>query len=40
MKALNRLQLPTHPYHLLTHVICDITVAVKKAAQNPAVLAN
>ena len=28
---------PTHP---LIHAICDIAVAVKKVAQNPAVLAS
>ena len=39
--------LPTHPHsppppptHPLIRAICDITVAVKKAAQNPAVLAS
>ena len=37
MVALARLQLPTHP---LIHAICDITVAVKRVAQNPAVLAS
>ena len=40
MVALTRLQLPTHPRHPLIHAICDITVAVKKVAQNPAVLAS
>ena len=29
---------PTHPP--LIHTICDITIAVKKVAQNPAVLAT
>ena len=33
MVALTCLQLPTHP---LICAICDITVAMKKAAQNPA----
>ena len=37
MVALTRLRLPTHP---LIRAICDITVAVKKVAQNPAVLAS
>ena len=37
MVALTSLRLPTHP---LIHAICDITVAVKKVAQNPAVLAS
>ena len=37
MVALARLQIPTHP---LIRAICDITVAVKKVAQNPAVLAS
>ena len=40
MVALTRLRLPTHPRHPLIHAICDITVAVKKVAQNPAVLAS
>ena len=45
MVALTRLWLPTHPPptyhpHPLIHAICDITVAVKKIAQNPAVLAS
>ena len=42
MVALICLQLPTHPCHPhpLIHAICDITVAVKKVAQNPAVLAS
>ena len=31
--------LPSHP-HPLIRAICDITVAVKKVAQNPAVLAS
>ena len=39
MVALTCLQLPTHPRHLI-RAICDITVAVKKVAQNPAVLAS
>ena len=39
------LRLPTHPTplpptHPLIHAICDITVVVKKVAQNPAVLAS
>ena len=37
MVALTRLRLPTHP---LIRAICDITVAVKKVAQKPAVLAS
>ena len=46
MVALTRLWLPTHPRHPLplTHplirAICDIIVAVKKVAQNPAELAS
>ena len=47
MEALTRLQLPTHPRHPppppthpLILAICDITVAVKKVAQKPAVLAS
>ena len=46
MVALTRLWLPTHPRHPLPHphtlirAICNITVAVKKVAQNPAVLAS
>ena len=44
MVALTCLRLPTHPRHPATHplirAICDITVAVKKVAQNPAVLAS
>ena len=48
MVALARLRLPTHPRHPpipaiphpLIRVICDITVTVKKVAQNPAVLAS
>ena len=46
MVPLTRLQLPTHPRHPLPpahpliRAICDITVAVKKVAQNPAVLAS
>ena len=31
---------PTPPTHPLIHAICDITVVVKKVAQNPAVLAS
>ena len=42
--ALIRLRLPIHPRHpptpLYVCAICDITVAVKKVAQNPAVLAS
>ena len=37
MVALTCLRLPTHS---LIRAICDITVAVKKVAQNPAVLAS
>ena len=48
MVALTRLQLPTHPAtphplpptHPFIRAICDITVAVKKVTQNPAVLAS
>ena len=45
MVALTRLWLPTHPRPLTPAypficAICDITVAVKKIAQNPAVLAS
>ena len=40
MVALTCLRLPTHPHHPLIRAICDITVAVKKIAQNPAVLAS
>ena len=49
MVGLTRLQLPIHPHHPATplppahpliHAICDITVAVKKVAQKPAVLAS
>ena len=46
MVALTRLRLPTQPTtplpppHPLIRAICDITVAVKKVAQNPAVLAS
>ena len=46
MVALNQLRLPTHhhhpptPFHPLICAISDITVAVKKVAQNPAVLAS
>ena len=31
---------PFPPAHPLIHAICDITVVVKKVAQNPAVLAS
>ena len=31
---------PLPPAHLLIRAICDITVTVKKVAQNPAVLAS
>ena len=34
MVGLTCLRLPTHPRHPLIHAICDITVAVKKIAQN------
>ena len=43
MVALTCLRLPTHPPltpRPLIRAICDITVAVKKVAQNPAVLAS
>ena len=48
MVALTRLRLhtqpatptPLPPAHPLIRAICDITVAVKKVAQNPAVLAS
>ena len=46
MVGLTRLRLPTyphhphHPRHPLIHAICDITVAVKKVTQKPAVLAS
>ena len=45
MVALARLRLPTYPRHPptahpLIRAICDITVAVKKVAQSPAVLAS
>ena len=45
MVALTCLLLSTHPRHLppthpLIRAICDITVTVKKVAQNPAVLAS
>ena len=48
MEGVTRLRLPTHPlppttpFHPrpLRHAIPDITVAVKKVAQNPAVLAS
>ena len=45
MEGVTRLRLPTHPLppptpHPLRHPIPDIKVAVKKVAQNPAVLAS
>ena len=44
MEGVTRLRLPTHPQHSpvhpLIHAILDITVTVKKVAQNPAVLAS
>ena len=45
MVALTRLRLPTHPHHPppthpLIRAICDSTVALKKVAQNPAVLTS
>ena len=44
LKGITRLRLPTHlplhPPHPLICTICDITVVVKKVAQNPAVLAS
>ena len=45
MDGVTRLRLPTHPTplppaHPLIHAIRDITVVVKKVAQNPAVLAS
>ena len=48
MEGVTRVWLPTHPHHPhplppthpLIHAIPDITVAVKKVAQNPAVLAS
>ena len=47
MKGVIRLRLPTHTTLLplptrppLIHAIPDITVAVKKVAQNPAVVAS
>ena len=43
MAGVARLRLPTHPPpppSPLIHAIPDITVAVKKVAQNPAVLAS
>ena len=50
IESLTHLRLPTLPYHplhlsclpahLLLHATCDITVPVKKVAQNPAVLAS
>ena len=39
MAGVTRLRLSTHPPPLI-HTIPDITVTVKKVAQNPAVLAN
>ena len=38
--ASHPLQPSPAPSHPLIHAICDITVAVKKVAQNPAVLAS
>ena len=40
MAGVTRLRLPTHPLHPLIHAVRDITVTVKKVAQNPAVLAS
>ena len=40
MEGVSRLRLPTHPAHPIIHAIPDITVAVKKVAQNPAVLVS
>ena len=41
MDGVTRLRLLTHPHpHPIIHAIPDITVAVKKVAQNPAVLAS
>ena len=44
MEGVTRLRLPTHlhhpPAHPFIHTIPDITVAVRKIAQNPAVLAS
>ena len=46
MEGVTRLRFPTHPrhssppFHPLMYTIPDITVAVKKVAQNPAVLAS
>ena len=43
MEGLTCLRLPTrplHPPHTLKRAIHDITVTVKKVAQNPAVLAS
>ena len=47
MEGVTRLRLPTYPHHppppstpLYVHAIPDITVTVKKVAQNPAVLAT
>ena len=42
MVASAHLRLPTHPRRgpPLIRAICDITVAVKKVAQKPAVLAS
>ena len=37
MVSITHLRLPTHPFIC---AICDITVAVKKVAQKPAVLAS
>ena len=38
--SVTHLRLPTHPCHPLIYAIPDITVTVKKVAQNPAVLAS
>ena len=40
MEGVTHFRLPTHPHPPLIHDIPDITVAVKKVAQNPAVLAS
>ena len=42
MEGVTHLRLPTHPppTHPFIHAIPDITVTVKKVAQNPAVLAS
>ena len=45
MQAVTHLRLPTHPYPIptaqpLIHATRDITVTVKKVAQNPVVLAG